>query len=244
MKKWILSTVLLFSLTSLFAEKEKAPPSSPYYGVGLCGKPGYDCIKVKGGESWEKLFPNEQQRDVVQRLNRSNTYLHAGKTLAVPKNLSQLTLFDISPFPNHIEKRNDKIIIVDQNLLAWGAYNADGDLVKWGPISSGKDYCPDVHRACKTITGVYYVFHKKDKKCRSNIFPVGRGGSIMPFCMFFFKGYALHGSNEVYGFRDSHGCVRLFTEDAEWLNKDFVDPATKEGYVGTKVVIQRLKEDT
>jgi len=39
--------------------------------------------------------------------------------------------------------------------------------------------------------------------------------------MYFHGGFALHGSYEVPGFNASHGCVRLFVPDAEWLNQDF-----------------------
>ncbi len=45
----------------------------------------------------------------------------------------------------------------------------------------------------------------------------------MPYCMHFSGGYALHGSPTVPGYNASHGCVRLFTEDAKWLNQHFVD---------------------
>lgn len=242
MKKAILTVSLLFS-TSILSAAEAPQVQSPYYGAGLCNRPEFQCIKVGSRQSWESLFPNEEQRDLVQRLNRFDTELYSGKTLVVPKHFGNLTLFDVSPFPRNIHKTNEKIIIVDQNLLAWGAYNANGELVKWGPLSSGRDYCADVHRNCRSITGVYYVFNKKDKKCKSNIFPVGKGGSIMPYCMFFYKGFALHGSNEVHGFRDSHGCIRLFTRDALWLNTNFVKAANQDGFLGTKVVIQKIKDE-
>lgn len=226
------------------AKKEtKKEAVSPYYGEGLCGKPAFKCITLKSATSWEKLFPDATERDIVKRLNRSDTYLFKGRVLAVPDNFKNLTLFDISPFPLHIQNPGEKIILVDQNRLAWGAYDPEGNLVKWGPISSGKDYCPDVKRECRTATGIFRVFNKKDAKCRSNIYPVGRGGSIMPYCMFFYRGYALHGSNEVYGRRDSHGCVRMFTEDAKWLNENFVEPIKDREDTGTKLVIQPITDE-
>jgi L,D-transpeptidase ErfK/SrfK len=235
--------LFIFGSSVIYADekpKTNKAKTSEYYGMGLCTKKGYQCIKVKGGESWEKLFPDERERDLVQRINRTDRYLWAGKTLVVPENIKKTTIFDVAPFPRKIKAPHEKIIIVDQERLAWSAYNPDGSLEKWGPLSSGKDFCPDIKRSCRTITGIFYVFVKKGKGCKSNIFPVGEGGSNMPYCMFFYKGYALHGSNEVMGYRDSHGCVRLFTRDAEWLNKKWVDAATKEGALGTKVVIQKL----
>lgn len=231
---YLLAIFLGTPIASICAEK------SEFYGVGLCDKKEFKCVRVAGSQSWERLFPDERERDLIQKINRTDTRLYHGRILAVPTDIKNTTLEDVSPFPLQIKPTNEKLIIVNQNKIAWGAYNTDGRLVKWGPISSGKDYCPDIGRACKTITGIFYVFHKKGKGCESNIFPVGRGGSNMPYCMFFYKGYALHGSNEVYGYRASHGCVRLFTRDAKWLNEHFVDVLTREGDRGTKVVIENL----
>lgn len=236
MRKLIIAIACVFALSQLAqAEQPK------YHSNGLCSTPGYTCIKVQSGQSWKKLFPNEEQRDIVQRINRTNMYLWAGKTIAIPDNLPNISKFDVSPFPRQIEKQPVRLIIVDQDKLAWGAYNRKGELVHWGPISSGKNFCRDIKRSCKTRTGIFYIFNKQDKRCKSNIFPVGRGGSRMPYCMFFYKGFALHGSNEVPGYRASHGCVRLFTRDAKWLNENFVELATDaNGFKGTKVVVQRL----
>ncbi len=241
MKKYLIIFISLLLCTfSIYAKKTAS--TSEYYGLGLCNKPGYKCIRVKRSTTWKKMFPNSRELDIVQRLNRTDTYLYRGRKLVVPDNFQNVTLASISPFPLKIKSPKEKLIIVDQNLLAVGAYDSDGNLLFWGPIASGKDYCPDIRRSCRTITGIYYVFNKKGYKCRSNIFPIGRGGSHMPFCMFFYKGYALHGSKEVYGFRDSHGCVRLFTRDAKWLNENFVDIAHATGEKGTKIVVQKLKD--
>ena len=61
----------------------------------------------------------------------------------------------------------------------------------------------------------------------------------MPFCMHFHLGYALHGSEELPGFRASHGCIRMFTEDAHWLNAKFVD-TFEDGVKGTRVIIDEV----
>lgn len=45
----------------------------------------------------------------------------------------------------------------------------------------------------------------------------------MPWCMYFHGGFALHGSYEVPGFNASHGCIRMFVPDAEWLNQEFTN---------------------
>lgn len=214
---------------------------SIYYGRGLCSTPQYECIKVGHGQNWENLFPNEQQRDLVQRVNRTYNYLWQGKEIAIPRNLANATMLSLSPFPLQITPDTDKQIIVDQDKLAWGAYDRNGQLVKWGPIASGRDKCPDSSKACRTLTGIFRVFSKENVKCVSDIFPIGKGGAKMPYCMYFHKGFALHGSNDIPGYRASHGCVRMFTQDAKWLNEEFVDVSTeRNNYTGTVVVVRPI----
>lgn len=112
---------------------------------------------------------------------------------------------------------------MDLHRDTWSAYDDSGELVRSGPVSGGKNYCPDIHRGCRTVTGTFTIYSKQGAGCRSTRFPVGRGGAPMPYCMFFHGGYALHGSYEVPGYNASHGCVRMHPEDAMWLNEDFVE---------------------
>ena len=212
-----------------------------YYGPGLCANSQYECIKVQHSQSWEQLFPDESQRDLVQRINRNYNYLWQGKVLAVPRDLAHVTLLDLAPFPQQIQGDNEKEVIVDQDKLAWGAYDEKGQLVKWGPIASGRDKCPDSNNACRTLTGIYRVFSKEDARCKSDIFPIGKGGAKMPYCMFFHKGFALHGSTDMPGYRASHGCVRMFIRDAKWLNEEFVESSNESNNnMGTKVVVRAV----
>jgi L,D-transpeptidase catalytic domain len=235
-----MKNLILVSLTLFLSSQCYSQTTILYYGTALCSHPDYECITSKG-QSWKKMFPDDHHRDIVQRVNRTYNYPWRGKKLAVPKNLDSTTILDVSPFPLSITKEGEKTIIIDQDKLAWGAYDIDGKLVKWGPISSGKDYCPDINRSCNTQTGVFRIFNKQDSRCRSRAFPVGEGGAKMPYCMFFYKGFAMHGSFDMPGKRDSHGCVRLFTRDAKWLNEKFVQLSTRENNLqGTKVIIQKL----
>jgi len=224
----------LFTVSTVWA----GAPASPYYGTGLCNNPQFECIKVKRGDTWQRLFPDEKDRDIVQKVNRTYNYLWAGKVIAIPKNLKEITILDVSPFPAKMEVK-EKQIIVDQDKLAWGAYNQEGNLIYWGPISSGVDKCPDSRRSCRTMTGIFRMFSKEDSRCRSDVYPVGRGGARMPYCMYFHKGFAMHGSDDIPGRRASHGCVRMFTRDAKWLNHEFVDISDKDNQQrGTKVIVR------
>ena len=210
------------------------------YGETLCHLSDYFCMKIKPGESWEKLFPDPEERDMVRRINRMNITLRPGMILAVPKNIDRLTIYDVSPFPRYIESDGEKTIYVSQKKLAWAAYDKDGELLWWGPISSGIGKCPGVVGGCSTPTGSFRIIRKQDADCVSTVFPRradgNDGGALMPYCMHFFRGYALHGSYDVPGYRASHGCVRMFIEDARWLNEEFVD-LPGNGMKGTRVVI-------
>lgn len=219
----------------------------PYvrFGETLCNSADYHCIKVKNGDTWASLFPNDETRDIIRRVNRMNVGLRPGMTIAVPKNIDRLTIYDVSPFPRYIESDGEKTIYISQQKLAWGAYDEDGELLWWGPISSGSDSCKNVIGGCSTPTGSFRIIRKQDIDCISTAFPRrvdgDNGGAQMPFCMHFFRGYALHGSEEVPGFRASHGCIRMFTEDARWLNEEFVD-LPGGGMKGTRVIIDAVHD--
>ncbi len=210
-------TILIAISFSLFTL-----PLFAQYGSHLCkSNPDYDCYKVKKGESWETLFPDADKKNMATKLNRTNNRLHTGMIIAIPKNQT-ITVMDIAPFQKQIEAPGEKVIFVSLQDLAWGAYDAQGTLVNWGPVSGGKGYCPDLGRGCHTATGHFQIYTKQGAGCVSTKFPIGRGGAPMPYCMFFHGGYALHGSYDVPGYNASHGCVRMFVSDAKWLNLEFV----------------------
>lgn len=121
----------------------------------------------------------------------------------------------------------------------------DGELLWWGPISSGISQCRGVIGGCTTPTGSFRIVRKQEIDCVSTVFPKradgNDGGALMPYCMHFFRGYALHGSYDVPGYRASHGCVRMFIEDARWLNEEFVD-LPGDGMPGTRVIIDEPVE--
>lgn len=210
LRGWLALLVLVIS-SPIYAER---------FGAKLCHEEGYQCYKVKKHESWKSLFPDEEQRLAVQKINRTNNSLYKGMVIAIPNSFGESYL-DFAPFPRQGEVTGNKYIIVNITKLAFGAFGEDGQLQYWGPISSGKSYCRDVRRGCGTPSGEFAIYRKGSAGCASSKYPIGRGGAPMPYCMFFHKGYALHGSYDVPGYNASHGCVRLFVKDAEWLNKEF-----------------------
>lgn len=211
---------LLLAGTSGLAKKQ-------YYGADLCGYEGFTCIKIKAGDTWRKLFPDRRQREMMKRFNRTNIALRYRSWIVIPKNLKELSHLDLSPFPAQIPANGKRLVIVDLGKQAFGAFNENGELVHWGPVSGGRDYCSDVGRPCRTATGTFTIFRKQGPSCKSSRFPIETaGGAPMPYCMHYYRGFALHGST-LPGFHASHGCIRLFTEDAKWMNHKFTGSRTR-----------------
>lgn len=116
-----------------------------------------------------------------------------------------------------------KVFIFNPNILRWGVYDESGNLVRTGHGVGGRYHCPDVGRRCKTPSGVFSIWNKAGAGFRSSRYPLPRGGAPMPYAMFFSKYYAIHGSNDVPNYNASHGCIRVYTSDARWLNQNFLN---------------------
>jgi lipoprotein-anchoring transpeptidase ErfK/SrfK len=131
--------------------------------------------------------------------------------------------------PQQIDAGSEKVIIVNPRIYAWGAYDATGQLVKAGIAASGADYCTDIKKACRTKVGTFRIYSLGDETCVSRTYPIGKGGSLMPYCMFFYKGLSLHGSPDqmLAEMNTSHGCVHMRIPDIEWLRYNFVKNGTK-----------------
>lgn len=137
-----------------------------------------------------------------------------------------------SRLPSH-SPTGGKAVLVDPNVHAWGAYDSSGNLIHAGLASAGSSWCPDLGRPCHTKAGVFHIYSLGSPGCKSSMFPMPHGGAPMPYCMFFNKNQALHGSpeGEVVEGNVSHGCVRMHVWDAEWLRYNFAT-------VGMPVVVR------
>ncbi len=240
MSKWLclIPALLLLAMTNqvVLAEEEENNemygPNAKYYGAQLCAYSEFKCVAVHHGDTWEKLFPNEKQREMVMRLNRTNTSLGYRRWIVVPTNLDQINYIDLSPFPDQVDTKGEKLVVVNLGLHAFAAYDKEGHLVYWGPVSGGKGWCPDIRRQCNTAVGRFRIIQKEGPKCVSPTFPIEtHGGAPMPYCMHYYRGFALHGST-LPGFHASHGCVRLFKDDAQWMNQHFIE-------IGTPIIVTR-----
>jgi len=235
--------IFLFLITAFIFFFENAFAKN--FGSRLCKQPGFHCLKVKGRQSWGSLFPDDHDRGIVMRVNRMNTRLYPGLVIAVPDNLQDADIMDFSPFPANVPAPGEKVVIVDPINHAWGAYDADGVLLRWGPASSGANFCKDIEKECHTHAGSFRVYSLGSSDCFSTKFPLPDGGAPMPYCMYFENGQALHGEpNGLPGYNASHGCVRMYVNDAEWLRYDFIEgPNSGNNYRGTRIIVRDYQSE-
>lgn len=231
LKNWG-SVILLLLLWPLVSDAR-------LYGKSYCKMPGFACKRIKGRQSWASLWPDDHDRNLIMRLNRMNIPLYPGLQIAYPKVMDDINIMDLAPFPKEMQSLGEKVVVVDPINVAWGAYDEDGKLVKWGPASLGANYCRDIDDECRTHAGSFRIYSLGSSDCISHKFPLPDGGAPMPYCMYFNNGQALHGEpNGLPGYNASHGCVRLYVNDAEWLRYYFVEgPSPSNDYRGTRVVV-------
>jgi hypothetical protein len=134
---------------------------------------------------------------------------------------------DYENLPRKISPLNEKVFIFSPKMQRWAAYDEYGYKVAGGLGNGGSDFCAELNEPCRTPIGEFRVIRKKGANCESGQFPVGEGGSPMPYCVFFNGGYAIHGSPYLSTQNTSHGCIRVYTAAALWLNKYFLTKGTK-----------------
>lgn len=98
-----------------------------------------------------------------------------------------------------------EVNLSQQRLHAW----AGNTLVRSFVVSTGTSSTP-------TVTGKYRVYIKQRY---DNMAGPGYYLPDVPYTMYFYKGYAIHGTywHNNFGTPMSHGCVNLSIPDAEWV---------------------------
>lgn len=114
---------------------------------------------------------------------------------------------DYAPLPPNLPwaRDLDQVIVVHKPLQAFAAY-VHGELVHWGPVSTGADKSP-------TPSGLY-ALNWRAKGHRST---VNKSWYLPWYFNFNTKsGYAFH-QYTLPGLPASHGCIRMLKRDARWL---------------------------
>jgi hypothetical protein len=169
----------------------------------------YSFLQIEGLKTLTDLTEKygDEGRYLILALNRlDNRNLPKNDSLIIPDTI--LTDFlKYSPFPSSIESINDikKILFISRKIQAFAGYEF-GELVKWGPTSTGKKSTP-------TPTGLYHT----NWKSKLTISTVNKEW-LLPwaFNLDNFQGISVH-EFDMPGFPASHACARLLQPDAEWF---------------------------
>lgn len=172
-------------------------------------------------------------RDVIKPLlwllNRNDLEnLSPGDTLIVPTHFG-LDFRAYSPFPRYYPGAADldKIVILDKNIQAWGAYER-GELARWGIINTGTE-------SARTPSGRFNVNWQQEYRV-STLSP-GFGSSDpdaelweMYWVMNLHEARGIHMHQYALPTSGpaSHGCIRMLEPDAQWLY-NWVDTWDVEG---------------
>lgn len=149
-----------------------------------------------------------QQIGLLEKLNRADrNHLTRLPEIVVPDrwDLHELAYSPMPQYSSWAAEQGGKVLIVDLPSQVFGGYE-DGQLVRWGPVSSGREAKP-------TPPGLSYL------SWRSR----ARYSSVDPtwYMEWYFNfdpkhGLALH-KYSLPGRPASHACIRLLERDAKWL---------------------------
>lgn len=157
-------------------------------------------------DSFQNKYAEEHKR-IIFALNRIDYgRLRVGSKMVIPDTLA-IDLIKYSPFPENIEILDSipKTVLIAQRIQGFALYE-NGNLIKWGPVSSGK-------RSTPTPNGLYYANYKAKLKISTV-----NGAWKMPYYFNFMNLYGV-GIHEysLPGYPASHACVRAYKEDAQFI---------------------------
>lgn len=174
-------------------------------------------IDAKTSDSILGMY-DEEQKKIIYSINRIEPVrVGVGTKLVFPDTiLSDFNKY--APFPASLEILDSipKVVVISQRVQAFGLYE-EGELIRWGPVSSGKQSTP-------TPNGLHYGNYKAKRK----ISTVNQDW-ILPYYFNFmnFEGVGTH-QYLLPGFPASHACVRLYMDDAkfiyDWARQWKLDP--------------------
>lgn len=190
----------------------------------------YHLIVVEDSLKWLSSLQTGDTLSALLYLNRvDTTNLLKLDTLVVPDTFKE-GIAQYTPFPISISALRPirKIILISHAVQAFAVYEY-GKQIRWGPVSLGKNSTP-------TPTGLFAT-NWKSKKTRST---VNRYWVLEWYCnLDNYEGVGMH-QYAMPGYPASHGCVRLYKEDAFWFynwTDQWIFKDKKMSAYGTPVVI-------
>lgn len=172
------------------------------------------------------------QLALLEKLNRRDLVFLARVDSVIAPDDWTLSELAYSPLPHewHWAASQPQVVVVDQASQVFGAYES-GHLVRWGPVSSGRQETP-------TPAGVFHLTWRARRTVSTD-----NKDWILNWYFNFVnsRGVSFH-EFELPGRPASHACVRLLARDAQWLfgwGREWVLSADRKSVVteGTPVVI-------
>jgi len=190
----------------------------------------YHLVSTKDSMDWLKSLKAGDTLSALMYVNRIDGWrLKHLDTLVFPDSIGTGTGM-YSPFPANVDELQsiNKIMFVSYYAQAFAVYEK-GERIKWGPVSMGKKYTP-------TPIGLFAT-NWKSKRTTSTVNP----SWILDwyFNLHNHEGIGMH-QYALPGYPGSHGCVRLFKDDANWLYHwadQWVIENSKVAVHGTPVLI-------
>ena len=180
----------------------------------------YSIDSLKTRKDLDSLFNSysEDQLKTILALNRiEKNRLRPNRPIVIPDCTSE-DFNTYSPFPEQMNMLGciPKTVLINKRVQAFALYE-NGQLVKWGPVSTGKN-------STKTPNGLNYGNYKAKRK----ISTVDESW-VLPYYFNFmnFEGVGVH-QYALPGYPASHGCVRLYMDDAKYIF-DWADMWNVEG---------------
>lgn len=191
----------------------------------------YSVVAAKDTSDWlTRLEKGGDTLNALMVINRCDPWrLKHLDTIILPDTVAPNIDFYV-PFPKRMETLNEvkKIMIVSHYAQAFIIYE-NGELVKWGPVNLGTKFKP-------TPTGLFAV-NWKAKRTTSTI---NSSWILDWYCNIDnFEGIGMH-QYALPGYPASHGCVRLYRDDSNWIYEWADQWKIKDGQIdihGTPVVI-------
>lgn len=139
----------------------------------------------------------------VEKINGLDRKYFVGKTLFIPKDIE--TVKNYSPLPAFDSSlaKHDSVVVVFLGHSLIGVYE-HGRLVFWSPITRGKKISYTQQGEFSVLSKARLMYSKK------------YGNVPMPYSLHLFGNVCIH-QGPMVGRGASHGCIRLFKRDAQWL---------------------------
>lgn len=172
------------------------------------GPPQLAAVPVPdNAEDFDCAYGTEERLQLLEKLNRCDRdILPTLSEIVVPLNWDRDET-DYSPLPKKLTwaDKLDSVVLVHAPMQAFAAYE-HGELVHWGPISSGGPKSP-------TPPGAYFL----NWKSKGRHSTVNRSWFLRWY--FNFENHTGRSFHEfaLPGVPESHGCVRLLERDARWM---------------------------